>query len=108
VRPTAARAFVLGFIIGVDLMAKWSFLLVVLSLGVALAVTRETRRIYCEPRTLLVLAGVALPILPFALWLATIDPDLVGRRRATVTGSPESSSLCSGWRSQTRVPGDDK
>jgi hypothetical protein len=51
---------------------------------------------------------VALPILPFALWLATIDPDLVGRRRAAVTGSPESSSLCSGWRSQTRVPGDDK
>jgi 4-amino-4-deoxy-L-arabinose transferase-like glycosyltransferase len=83
---------VLGFIIGVGLMAKWSFLLVVLSLGV----TRETRRIYCEPRTLLVLAGVALPILPFALWLATIDPDLVGRRRAAVTGSPESSSLCSG------------
>ena len=25
-----------------------------------------------------------------------------------VTGSPGSSSLCSGWRSQTRVPGDDK
>jgi len=61
-----------------------------------------------RPRTLLVLAGVALPILPFALWLAIIDPDLVGRRRAAVTGSPESSSLCSGWRSQTRVPGDDK
>jgi hypothetical protein len=33
-----------------------------------------------EPRTLLVLAGAALPILPFALWLATIDPGLVGRR----------------------------
>jgi hypothetical protein len=27
-----------------------------------------------------VLAGAALPILPFALWLATIDPGLVGRR----------------------------
>ncbi len=25
-----------------------------------------------------------------------------------VTGSPGSSSLCSGWRSQARVPGDDK
>mgnify|MGYP003694139921 CR=1 FL=1 len=36
--------------------------------------TPETRRIYREPRTLLVLAGAALPILPFALWLATIDP----------------------------------
>ena len=79
-RPTAARAFVLGLIIGIGLMAKWSFLLVVLSLGVALAVTPETRASYREPRTLLVLVGAALPILPFALWLATIDPDLVGRR----------------------------
>jgi 4-amino-4-deoxy-L-arabinose transferase-like glycosyltransferase len=74
-RPTAARAFLLGLIIGLGLMAKWSFLLVLLSLGVALAVTPETRRIFREPRTLLVLAGAALPILPFGLWLATIDPD---------------------------------
>jgi len=74
-RRTAARAFLLGLIIGLGLMAKWSFLLVLLSLGVALAVTLETRRIFREPRTLLVLAGAALPILPFGLWLATIDPD---------------------------------
>ena len=79
-RPTAARAFLLGLIIGLGLMAKWSFLLVLLSLAAALAITPETRRIYREPRTLLVLAGAALPILPFGLWLATIDPDLVGRR----------------------------
>ena len=71
-RPTAARAhFLLGLIIGIGLMAKWSFLLVVLSLGVALALTPETRRIYRDPRTLLVLIGAALPILPFLLWLAT-------------------------------------
>ncbi len=79
-RPTTGRALLLGLIIGIGLMAKWSFLLVVLSLGVALAVTRETRAFYREPRTLFVLAGAVLPILPFALWLATIDPDLVGRR----------------------------
>jgi len=79
-RPTAGKALLLGLIAGIGLMAKWSFLLVLLSLGVALAVTRETRAFYREPRTLLVLAGAALPILPFALWLAAIDPDLVGRR----------------------------
>ena len=78
--PTAMRAFLLGLIIGLGLMAKWSFLLVLLSLAAALAITPETRRIFREPRTLLVLAGAALPILPFGLWLATIDPDLVGRR----------------------------
>src|SRR5262245_10217987 len=43
----------LGLIAGIGLMAKWSFLLVVLSLGVALAVTRETRAYYREPRMLL-------------------------------------------------------
>ena len=79
-RPTAARAFLLGLIIGLGLMAKWSFLLVLLSLAAALAITPETRRMYREPRTLLVLAGAALPILPFGLWFATIDSDLVGRR----------------------------
>ena len=79
-RRTAARAFLLGLIIGLGLMAKWSFLLVLLSLAAALAITPETRRMYREPRTLLVLAGAALPILPFGLWFATIDSDLVGRR----------------------------
>ncbi len=79
-RPAAGRALLVGLIIGVGLMAKWSFLLVVLSLGLALVVTPETRRIYRDPRTPLVLIGAALPILPFLLWLATIDPDLIGRR----------------------------
>jgi 4-amino-4-deoxy-L-arabinose transferase-like glycosyltransferase len=81
-RPTAARALALGLIIGVGLMAKWSFLLVALSLGGALALTAETRRIYRDPRTLLVLVGAVLPILPFGLWLATIDPGLAGSRAA--------------------------
>ena len=79
-RSTATRAFLLGLIIGLGLMAKWSFLLVVISLGVALAITPETRRIYRDPHMLLVLAGATLPILPFLVWLASIDPDLISRR----------------------------
>jgi hypothetical protein len=90
-RPMPARGFLLGLIIGLGLMAKWSFLLVVLSLGVALAVTPETRRIYRDPRTLIVLIGAALPILPFLLWLANIDPDLIGRR-AVPAGSDLSAA----------------
>jgi 4-amino-4-deoxy-L-arabinose transferase-like glycosyltransferase len=81
-RPTAMRAFLLGLIIGLGLMAKWSFLLVLLSLGLALAITPETRRIYLDPRTLLVLVGAALTILPFLLWLDSVDPGLVGSRAA--------------------------
>src|SRR6478609_11652075 len=49
-RRTAARAFLLGLIIGLGLMAKWSFLLVLLSLAAAPAITPETRRMYREPR----------------------------------------------------------
>jgi 4-amino-4-deoxy-L-arabinose transferase-like glycosyltransferase len=79
-QPKARGALLLGVIVGIGLMAKWSFLLVVLSLGLALALTSETRRFYRDPPTLLVLAGAALPILPFLLWLASIDPDLIGRR----------------------------
>jgi hypothetical protein len=92
-RPSAARAVGLGLILGVGLMAKWSFVLVVLSLGVALAVTPETRRLYRDPRTLLVLAGAILPTLPFLWWLAATDPDLLARRAVP----PGSSLLLHHW-----------
>jgi hypothetical protein len=63
-RRTAARALGLGLVIGTGLMAKWSFLLVVLSLGVGLALIPDTRRIYTDPRSLLVPVGACLPMLP--------------------------------------------
>ena len=44
----AARALGLGLVIGIGLMAKWSFLLAVLSLGVGLAFIPDTR-IYTDP-----------------------------------------------------------
>ena len=73
-------------------MAKWSFLLVALSLGLALAITPETQRIYRDPRTLIVFAGAALPMLPFLLWLANLDPDLISRR-AVPRGNGLSAAL---------------
>jgi 4-amino-4-deoxy-L-arabinose transferase-like glycosyltransferase len=81
-RPNSTRAFALGLVIGLGLMAKWSFLLVMLSLGLALALTPETRRIYRDPRTLIVLVGAALPILPFLLWLDSVDLGLASSRAA--------------------------
>lgn len=79
-RPAAGLALGLGLVIGVGLMAKWTFLLVLLSLGAALALMPATRRIYTDPRSLLVLIGASLPVLPYALWLAKIDPELVAAR----------------------------
>jgi 4-amino-4-deoxy-L-arabinose transferase-like glycosyltransferase len=79
-QPTAVAAFVLGLILGLGVMAKWSFLLLVFGLGVALATVPSTRRIYADPRSLLVLVGAALPVLPYALWLAHLDPGLIAGR----------------------------
>ena len=50
-RLAAARALGFGLVIGIGLIAKWSFLLVVLSLGVGLAFIPDTRRIYTDPRS---------------------------------------------------------
>jgi 4-amino-4-deoxy-L-arabinose transferase-like glycosyltransferase len=83
-RPSLAPAFGLGLIVGLDIMAKWSFLLVVISLGMALGLNRSTRRIFADPRSLMILAGALLPVLPFLLWLAALDPDVVTSRVAIV------------------------
>lgn len=79
-RRTVARAIWLGLVIGLGLMAKWSFLLVVVSLGLSLALTPATRRLYADPRSLLAAAAAAVPALPFALWLAGLDPGLIAAR----------------------------
>jgi 4-amino-4-deoxy-L-arabinose transferase-like glycosyltransferase len=83
-RPSLARAFGLGLVIGLGTMAKWSFLLVVASLAVALVLNRRTRGIFTDPRSLAILVGAGLPIVPFALWLAAIEPGLVSAHVATV------------------------
>jgi 4-amino-4-deoxy-L-arabinose transferase-like glycosyltransferase len=79
-RRTALRALGLGLVIGIGLMAKWSFLLVVMSLGLSLALTPATRRLYADPRSLLAAVGAALPALPFALWVAHLAPGLLAAR----------------------------
>ena len=79
-QPTSGRAFLVGLIVGTGVMAKWSFLLVLVSFALALALTKETRTIYRSTGTLAVFLGAALPILPFAVWLAYLDRGLIGGR----------------------------
>lgn len=83
-RPSASRALGLGLIIGLGIMAKWSFPLVLASLGVALCLESGTRRAFAHPRALLVLVGAVLPVIPFALWAAAMEPGLVSARVAIV------------------------
>jgi Dolichyl-phosphate-mannose-protein mannosyltransferase len=95
-KPTALRAGALGLVIGLGIMAKWSFLLLVLSLGVALAVVPSTRRIYAEPRSLLVLAAAALPVLPYDLWLAHHDTGLIAGRSVLPKAALTSKRIVDG------------
>ena len=74
---TVARALGLGLVIGLGLMAKWSFLLVLMSLGVALVLCPETRRVYKDPRSLLIPIVAALPVLPYIRWLLQLEPALL-------------------------------
>ncbi len=82
--PARTRALGLGLIIGLGIMAKWSFLLVVASLGFALCLEPGTRRAFASPRALLIVAGAVLPVIPFALWAAAMDPALVSARVAVM------------------------
>ena len=75
-----ARALLLGLIIGAGLVAKWSFVLILLSLGAALALTPKARRLYADPRTLLVPLAAALPVLPFVLWLLDMHVGVLAGR----------------------------
>jgi len=94
--PTALKALALGLIIGLGIMAKWSFLLLVFSLGVALAVVPSTRRIYADPRSFLVLAATALPVIPFALWLAQHDIGLIAGRSVLPKAALTSKRIMDG------------
>jgi 4-amino-4-deoxy-L-arabinose transferase-like glycosyltransferase len=62
-QPTTGRAFLVGLIVGLGVMAKWSFLLLLVSFSLALALTKETRAIYRSTAILTVFFGAALPIL---------------------------------------------
>ncbi len=76
-RPTAARALLLGLVIGLGIMAKWSFALFLVSFCIALAFDASDRRIFADRRSLLIPAAAAVPIIPFVLWLTRLDPTVI-------------------------------
>ncbi len=87
-RRTLPRAFGLGVIIGLGIMAKWGFLVVIAGFGLALAFIPAGRHVFSDPRSLAIPVGVALPLIPFALWLSGLDPN-VFRFYSTHSGSIE-------------------
>jgi hypothetical protein len=85
-----ARAFAVGLVIGLGIMAKWSFLVVVASLGIAFALTPSARSQFFRPQALAILAGAALPVIPFAVWFAAMEPAIVHQRVALM--QPEGAA----------------
>ena len=86
-RQTVVRAVALGLAIGLGVMSKWSFVLVAASFAIALGSSHAGRRLLGNPRSLLILPAAVLPILPFALWLAGIDPAIIALHSIR-SGSP--------------------
>ena len=76
-KRTAIRAFAVGLTLGLGILGKWSFVFVALGIGLALAFDPKARRVFNDPRSLLILAGAVLIFLPTSLWLIGINPNLI-------------------------------
>lgn len=66
-------AMLLGLLIGLGLIAKWSFPLPLAGAAIAIALDRRARGAFANWRSLLILAVAAVPIAPVAYWIATVD-----------------------------------
>jgi hypothetical protein len=67
-RPTVLRFIWLGLAMILGLMSKYNFIVFVLALGAAAAMTPSVRRAILDPRLLLSFGVVALPAVPHAVW----------------------------------------
>ena len=76
-RSTTRGALGLGLVIGLGLLSKWTFLLVLFCLGLAFAIVPATRRIYRDPRVLIVPLVAVIPLIPFIAWLFDFTPELL-------------------------------
>jgi 4-amino-4-deoxy-L-arabinose transferase-like glycosyltransferase len=93
-RSTTVGALGLGLVIGLGILSKWTFLLVVFCLGFAFAIVPATRRVYRDPLFLLVLDGAAIPLLPFIAWLFDFPPELLlARSLPSARGLPLEQTL---------------
>ena len=93
-RSTAFRALGLGLIIGAGVLSKWTFALVVACFALALARLPTTRRLYRDPRSLLIPVSATLPVLPFIAWLFSFKTDLLlARSLPTMRGVPLAQTL---------------
>jgi len=82
---------VLGFVIGLGLLAKYSYPLFLLPFLAAVLCQADLRRTFLHPRLLLTLGVALLVFAPHGLWMATARFDFIGfladKQRSEVTHS---------------------
>jgi 4-amino-4-deoxy-L-arabinose transferase-like glycosyltransferase len=76
-RPSMSRALILGVVVGVGFLAKWSFFFVVLGLCTAFAMEKKSRWVFTDKRSLIIPIVAGLVILPSLLWVANLDPQIL-------------------------------
>jgi 4-amino-4-deoxy-L-arabinose transferase-like glycosyltransferase len=92
--PTLSRALVLGAAIGIGLLAKWSFVFIMLGFGTALLLNRDARAAFSQPRSVIIPLIAAVIILPHLLWLIALDRGTFTTSVNVVTaGSPVGKTV---------------
>ncbi len=87
-RPGAGRAAVLGLLIGLATIAKWSFLLPAAGALAAVLLDRRARAAFFDRRTLLVALFAVLPVVPVVIWMLGIDGNVVSVVHDRLVGKP--------------------
>jgi 4-amino-4-deoxy-L-arabinose transferase-like glycosyltransferase len=75
-KPSLRSAFWFGVAIGLGLLSKFSYILTIGGLLIAMLSMPETRRALCDRRLLLTAAIAMAMIAPYIFWLVTVDVDV--------------------------------
>lgn len=88
-RPRSWLAALLGFCLGLGIVAKWSFPLPLAGAVIAFALDSRARAAFARWRSLLIPVIALIPILPVAYWIATIDRNLIFVVHDVLVRTPE-------------------
>jgi 4-amino-4-deoxy-L-arabinose transferase-like glycosyltransferase len=76
-RQTTSLAALLGFLLGLGAIAKWSFPLPLAGAAIAFVLDRRARAAFGHWRSLIIPLVALVPIAPVAYWLTTVDANLI-------------------------------
>ena len=88
VRQRAWLAAVLGLLVGLGMITKWSFLLPTAGAICAFLFMPRARRAFADWRSLLIPMCAAIPVTPVALWLIEVRANMVSAGRDWLVDEP--------------------